>query len=173
MTTTKRNPFEDLYGHLITEALSEQDKKASASKETTETQTRMTREIARGIWKAACNTKCVLQPFELHERLQALAANLDKAIGADTSLPIGQFLSGDGVDHGSNVGGLQQHPHSVNLASRLPTEISLTLRVQAGRDVEQHLGTIFNQLTLLLGAHTRKLKDSALQGGSDDLSSGV
>lgn len=38
MTTTKRNPFEDLYGHLITEALSEQDKKASVPKEATETQ---------------------------------------------------------------------------------------------------------------------------------------
>lgn len=54
-------------------------------------ETRITKEAARDIWKAACNTKSVLTPFETYERLSDVLQQLSKDAGEDGE-PLGQFL---------------------------------------------------------------------------------
>lgn len=61
---------------------------------------RITKEAARDIWQAACNTKSVLTPFETYERLSYVLQKLSKDVGEDGE-PLGQFLVDDGEDEGS------------------------------------------------------------------------
>ena len=63
-------------------------------------QTRITKEAARDIWQAACNTKYVLTPFDTYERLSYVLQKLSKDVGEDGE-PLGQFLVDDGEDEGS------------------------------------------------------------------------
>lgn len=63
-------------------------------------QTRITKEAARDIWQAACNTKSVLTPFDTYERLSYVLQKLSKDVGEDGE-PLGQFLVGEGEDEGS------------------------------------------------------------------------
>lgn len=61
---------------------------------------RITKEAAKDIWQAACNTKSVLTPFETYERLSYVLQQLSKDAGEDGE-PLGQFLVDDGEDEGS------------------------------------------------------------------------
>lgn len=53
---------------------------------------KITKAAAREIWKAACNTKSVLTPFEIYERLIYVLQKLSNDVGEDGE-PLGLFLS--------------------------------------------------------------------------------
>lgn len=67
--------------------------------------TRITKEAARDIWQAACNTKSVLTPFDTYERLSYVLQQLSKDVGEDGE-PLGQFLVSEGEDEGAKVSGI-------------------------------------------------------------------
>lgn len=125
-------------------------------------QTRITKEAARDIWQAACNTKYVLTPFDTYERLSYVLQKLSKDVGEDGE-PLGQFLVGEGENKGSQVDGVQFG--------------ELLYVICEGRGSVEH--SVEGSLTDLLSrrlresleenGRPRKLDGSGLNSGRDDL----
>lgn len=135
----------------------------------------ITKEAARGIWQSQLK-HCAQSAGDgsTHkERLIDLLRDLSMLTGQDMTLPLGQFLSGDGEDHSSDIGGVDQN---ARIANFLVSLLGNSRGVKGEAEVGHVLCSLINQLTLLLlvkslteGQGNR----SALKPGDDDLRSSL
>ena len=134
----------------------------------------ITKEAARGIWQS--QLKHCAQPgddgYRNKERLISLLRDLSMLTGQDMTLPLGQFLSGDGEDHSSDIGGVDQH---ARLANFLFSLLGNSRGVKGEAEVGHVLCSLIDQLILLLLAKTLtegQGNRTALKPGDDDLRGG-
>lgn len=134
----------------------------------------ITREAARGIWQSQLK-HCAQSAGDgstNKDRLIDLLRDLSELTGQDMTLPLGQFLAGDGEDHSSDIGGVDQN---ARLANFLVSLLGNRRGVKGEAEVGHVLCSLKDQLLLLLlvkslteGQGNR----TALKAGDDDLRGG-
>lgn len=130
-------------------------------------QTRITKEAARDIWQALCQKAVAADQDLYYERvsrfLHSKLEELSEETGQDMSLPLGQFLVGEGENKGSQVDGVQFG--------------ELLYVICEGRGSVEHgvEGSLTDLLSRRLresleeNGRPRKLDGSGLNSGRDDL----
>lgn len=135
----------------------------------------ITKEAARGIWQSQLK-HCAQhgdEGYRNKERLIDLLRDLSELTGQDMALPLGQFLAGDGEDHGAKVGSISQEAHLSDFVLGLLREL---IGVKGVPIVRQHIESLTDQLLVIFIVKAlleRKSDGLALQRRDDDLRSGL
>lgn len=138
----------------------------------------ITKEAARGIWQSqlkhcaqsagdgSTNKDCLIY----------LLRDLSMLTGQDMTLPLGQFLAGDGKDQSPKVRGIDHQVHRRDFTSSLIEKISHRLLIEALDRPLKDCDSLFNLLLLVFlieAIRAGKFDLAALKPGDDDLRSSL
>lgn len=137
----------------------------------------ITKEAARGIWQSQLK-HCAQSAGDgstNKDRLIYLLRDLSMLTGQDMTLPLGQFLAGDGKDQSPKVRGIDHQVHRRDFTSSLIEKISHRLLIEALDRPLKDCDSLFNLLLLVFlieAIRAGKFDLAALKSGDDDLRGG-